>query len=92
MRNLKMILLSFSLLAAFAVTAAAQQRSLYERLGGKEGPGLEPGKFIAPHGLALDSKGDIYVGEVSYTNWKTSFPDKPMPSSIRSLQKLEKVS
>jgi hypothetical protein len=52
-------------------------------LGGKEGAGLEPGKFIAPHGLALDSKGDIYVGEVSYTNWTTSFPDKPMPSSIR---------
>ena len=68
------------------------QGKLIARLGGKEGPGLEPGKFIAPHGLALDSKGDIYVGEVSYTNWKTSFPDKPMPSSIRSLQKLEKVS
>ena len=47
---------------------------------------------ISPHGLAVDSRGDIYVGEVSYTNWKTSFPDKPMPSSIRSLQKLEKVS
>ena len=47
---------------------------------------------MAPHGLALDSKGDIYVGEVSYTNWKTSFPGMPMPSHIRSLQKLEKVS
>jgi hypothetical protein len=68
------------------------QGKLIARLGGKEGPGLEPGKFIAPHGLALDSKGDIYVGEVSYTNWKTSFPDKPMPTTIRSLQKLEKVS
>ena len=65
---------------------------LIARLGGKDGPGLEPGKFIAPHGLALDSKGDIYVGEVSYTNWKTSFADKPMPPVIRSLQKLEKVS
>ena len=60
--------------------------------GGKEGPGLEPGKFIAPHGLALDSKGDIYVGEVSYTNWKTSFPDTPMPPVIRLLQKLERVN
>jgi DNA-binding beta-propeller fold protein YncE len=68
------------------------QGKLIARLGGKEGAGLEPGQFIAPHGLALDSKGAIYVGEVSYTNWKTSFPDKPMPSSIRSLQKLEKVS
>jgi hypothetical protein len=64
---------------------------LIARLGGKEGPGLEAGKFLAPHGLALDSKGDIYVGEVSYTNWKTSFPDKPMPRPLRSLQKLEKV-
>jgi NHL repeat len=53
---------------------------------------LEPGKFIAPHGLALDSKGDIYVGEVSYTNWTTSFPDKPMPRPLRSLQKLERIA
>jgi DNA-binding beta-propeller fold protein YncE len=65
---------------------------LIARLGGKDGPGLEPGKFIAPHGLALDSKGDIYVGEVSYTNWKTSFPDTPMPRPLRSLQKLARVA
>ena len=65
--------------------------TLISRLGGTDGPGLEPGKFIAPHGLALDARGDIYVGEVSYTNWKTSFPDRPMPSTIRSLQKLEKL-
>ena len=64
---------------------------LIARLGGKEGPGLEAGKFIAPHGLALDSKGDIYVGEVSYTNWNTSFPDTPMKRPLRSLQKLERV-
>ena len=37
------------------------------RLGGAAGPGLELGKFVAPHGLAVDSRGDIYVGEVSYT-------------------------
>src|SRR6202521_1348174 len=64
------------------------QGKLIARLGGKEGAGLEPGKFIAPHGLALDSKGDIYVGEVSYTNWNTSFPDKTMPRPLRSLEKL----
>src|SRR5262245_11509947 len=65
--------------------------ALISRLGGTEGPGLEPGKFMAPHGLALDARGDIYVGEVSYTNWKTSFPDRAMPDTIRSLQKLEKL-
>src|SRR5246127_1440841 len=65
------------------------------RLGGEHGPGVETGKFLAPHGLALDSKGDIYVGEVGVTNWKTSFPDQPMPDEVRTskcLKKLEKVS
>ncbi len=68
-----------------------QGQALIARLGGKEGAGLEAGKFIAPHGLALNSAGAIYVGEVSYTNWKTSFPDRPMPRPLRSLQKLEKI-
>jgi hypothetical protein len=39
-------------------------------------------------------KSDIYVGEVGVTNWKTSFPDTPMPPEVkagRCLQKLEKV-
>ena len=31
----------------------------------EEGEGA--GKFIAPHGIAVDSKGDVYVGEVSFT-------------------------
>src|SRR5438132_147694 len=60
--------------------------------GGENGPGLDVGKFLAPHGIALDSKGDIYLGEVGVTNWKTSFPDTPMPPVVRCLQKLERVS
>ena len=62
------------------------------RVGGENGPGLETGKFLAPHGLALDSRGSIYVGEVGVTNWKTSFPDKQMPTPLRCLQKLAKVA
>ena len=27
----------------------------------------KPGSFAAPHGLAVDSKGDVYVGEVTWT-------------------------
>ncbi|HXR57834.1 MAG TPA: peptidyl-alpha-hydroxyglycine alpha-amidating lyase family protein [Burkholderiales bacterium] len=61
------------------------------RLGGEAGPGLEPGKFIAPHGLAVDSRGDIYVGEVSYTEYPRLFPDKQIPWRMRSLQKLRKL-
>ncbi len=65
---------------------------LIARLGGEAGPGLEAGKFIAPHGLAVDSRGDIYVGEVSYTDFPKAFPDIPIPKGMRSLQKLEKVN
>src|SRR5207244_2766284 len=42
------------------------------RLGGL-GPGLGPTEFLAPHGLAVDSHGDLYVGEVSWTNWPQTF-------------------
>ena len=62
------------------------------RLGGEAGPGLETGKFVAPHGLAVDSRGDIYVGEVSYTEYPRLFPDQPIPWRMRSLQKLEKLA
>jgi DNA-binding beta-propeller fold protein YncE len=61
------------------------------RLGGEAGPGLETGKFVAPHGLAVDSRGDIYVGEVSYTEYPRLFPDKTVPWRMRSLQKLQRV-
>ncbi|MFL6808012.1 MAG: peptidyl-alpha-hydroxyglycine alpha-amidating lyase family protein [Bradyrhizobium canariense] len=64
------------------------------RLGGEAGPGVASGKFLAPHGIALDSRGDIYVGEVGVTDWKTSFPDEEVPVAVRAtrcLQKLERV-
>jgi DNA-binding beta-propeller fold protein YncE len=39
---------------------------LIARLGSEvEGDG--PGEFIAPHGITVDSQGNVYVGEVSYT-------------------------
>ena len=66
------------------------QGKLIARLGGEAGPGLEAGKFIAPHGLAVDSRGDIYVGEVSYTEYPLMFSD-PIPWRMRSLQKLQKL-
>jgi sugar lactone lactonase YvrE len=44
-----------------------------------------PGQFIAPHGIAVDSRGDIYVGEASYT-MKGKFMDPPR--ELRSFQKL----
>ena len=69
-----------------------QKGKVIARLGGEHGPGTETGRFLSPHGLAVDSKGDIYVGEVSYTNWPSTHPGVPVPKYLRSLQKLEKTT
>ena len=53
--------------------------------------GMAPNQFLAPHGLAVDSHGDIYVGEVSYTNWP-SISDEPVPNHLRTLRKLIRVT
>ncbi len=50
--------------------------------------GEAPGQFIAPHGIAVDSRGDIYVGEVS---WTIAGRHLNPPRELRSLQKLRKL-
>jgi DNA-binding beta-propeller fold protein YncE len=62
--------------------------ALLARFGDPE-EGEEPGRFIAPHGVAVDSRGDVYVGEVSYTiRGRTLDP----PRELRSLTKLRRVT
>jgi DNA-binding beta-propeller fold protein YncE len=58
--------------------------NLLGRYGSPE-EGEEPGHFIAPHGIAVDSQGDVYVGEVSYTI-RGSHLDPPR--ELRSLKKM----
>jgi hypothetical protein len=57
-----------------------------------EKSGLSPTQFSAPHGLTVDSRGDLYVGEVSWTAWQNyTNPGQPVPPTLRSLQKLVRV-
>jgi hypothetical protein len=60
------------------------------RIGART-PGYEPGQFMSPHGLAMDSHGDLYVGEVGVTAWPRLHPDEPAPRRLRTLQKLKRV-
>ena len=69
------------------VSIYSARGEMLARLGHRPA-GLELGQFISPHGLAVDSRGDIYVGEVSFTNWGRR---GPVPPGLRSLQKLVKV-
>jgi hypothetical protein len=65
---------------------------LLARIAATPSAGTGPGQFLSPHGLAADSRGNLYIGEVSYTAWPSLFPDQPMPDRLRSLQKFEKVA
>ena len=64
------------------------QGQLLARLGDQP-EGEAPGQFIAPHGICIDSRGDVYVGEVSWTH--TGSRLNP-PRELRSLQKLVRKS
>ena len=56
---------------------------------GADPEGEGAGQFIAPHGIAVDSHGDIYVAEVSYTiRGRHMHP----PQELRSLSKYRRVS
>ena len=69
--------------------------SIYEKDGtllarvGRESYGDEPGRFYSPHGIAVDSRGDIYVAEVSYSDYGMKMEP---PRELRSLQKLVKTA
>ena len=58
------------------------------RIGGRFA-GEQPGEFVAPHGCALDSRGDLYVAEVS---WTAKGSTETPPREIRSLQKFARQS
>ncbi len=56
---------------------------------GRSSYGDEPGRFYSPHGICVDSRGDIYVAEVSWSDYGSSMDP---PRELRSLQKLIKVT
>jgi len=64
--------------------------NLLARIGGPH-PGTGPTDYIGPHGLCVDSRGDIYIGEVSRTLWPQYWPDQPIPDGVRCLRKLRKI-
>jgi hypothetical protein len=73
------------------ISVVTHKGELLARVG-ELGDGLRPDQFIAPHGLAIDSRGDMYVGEVSYTAWPSMYPDMPPPPGLRTLRKLVRIA
>jgi len=73
------------------VSVVTHEGKLLARLGDFEDANT-PSKFIAPHGVALDSTGAIYVGEVSRTHMKNCGHEVPEDRDPHCLTKLAKVA
>jgi DNA-binding beta-propeller fold protein YncE len=74
------------------VSIRALDGSPLARLGTVPSAGTGPGQFLSPHGLTVDSRGDVYVGDVGYTAWPSLFPGRPVPEPLRCLQKFVRVA
>jgi DNA-binding beta-propeller fold protein YncE len=55
---------------------------------GTEAYGSQSGRFFSPHGISVDSKGDIYLAEVSHSDYGKGWH---VQQELRSMQKLVKV-
>ena len=69
------------------VTILDRQGSVKARLG-RQSYGDETGRFYSPHAICADSRGDIYVAEVSWSDYGSQMDP---PRELRSLQKLVKT-
>jgi len=68
------------------ISVLAPDGSVLSRWGGPNR--CDPGMLCAPHSLALDSRGDLYVGEVTYT-FGVSRGDTP--ADCHTFQKFARV-
>jgi DNA-binding beta-propeller fold protein YncE len=74
------------------VSILSNDGKLLARIAVTPSAGEGPGQFYSPHGLAVDSRGDLYVAEVSYTAWPSVFPGQPRPPRVRALQKFARAA
>jgi hypothetical protein len=74
------------------VTVCDLDGTVLARLGEVPGAGTGPGQFLSPHGITVDSRGDVYVGDVGYTAWPSLFPTTPVPEPLRCLRKFVRVA
>ena len=69
------------------VTIMTERGDLVGRIESVGGPGSRADQFTSPHGIAVDSRGDIYVGEVGMTAWPSLFPGTQPPPDLICLKK-----
>ena len=73
------------------ISIVDHEGKLLSRFGAAHAGYDRPDQFVAPHGMAVDSHGDIYVGEVSYTAWPQIYPGEEIPKGLNTLRKLVRL-
>lgn len=73
------------------VTVFRKDGKIVARFGDDSNNRAAPGNFIAPHGLTLDSRGNLYVGEVSTTFGAMANRMPPEPCLAHQVQKFARV-
>ena len=69
------------------VTNFDRYGSIVARWGASTVSRTAPGNFIAPHGIAVDSRGDLYVCEVAYTFGVKANGVDPAEAAAHQIQK-----
>ena len=69
------------------VTVMSTDGKVLSRVG-TEAYGSQVGRFFSPHGIAVDSKGNLYVAEVAHSDYGSVWNVK---RELRSMQKLVKL-
>ena len=72
------------------VAVCTMEGKVLARLGAPTA-GTRPDQFISPHGIAVDERGDIYVGEVSMSAWARYDLGPPPAEGLPCLKKLRKL-
>ena len=70
------------------VSVLDQSGNVVARFGASESDRCAPGNFVAPHCIAVDAKGSVYVGEVTYT---IGVRPGLVPADCHTFQKFERV-
>lgn len=70
------------------VTIMSADGAILSRLQLEPAAGLGRGQMVAPHDVAVDSHGDIYVAQVVAAGWASMFPGQQLPATRPSLIKL----
>ena len=72
------------------VSVLGPDGALLGRIGAGAGTGLDA--LVAPHALAVDGHGDVYIGEVTRAGWASAFPNLAMPERPRTLRKWRRTA